>query len=98
VPSQTTLRIGGSGSSTTRLARGSATRVDVTAAGLPARDFALRLLAEERVAVAPGAAFGPGGEGCVRVSLAASEADLVEVGSRLAALWDRLRASGRAAD
>jgi aspartate/methionine/tyrosine aminotransferase len=65
--------------------------VDVTEAGLPARDFALRLLAEERVAVAPGAAFGPGGEGCVRISLAASEADLVEGGTRIAALWNRLR-------
>lgn len=65
--------------------------VDVTAAGLPARDFALRLLAEERVAVAPGTAFGPAGEGCVRLSLAASEADLVAGGTRLAALWERLR-------
>ncbi|SDD73789.1 aminotransferase class I/II-fold pyridoxal phosphate-dependent enzyme [Actinokineospora iranica] len=43
-----------------------------------ARDFALRLPAEEQVAVAPGTAFGPGGEGYVRVSLAAAEADLAE--------------------
>jgi aspartate/methionine/tyrosine aminotransferase len=65
--------------------------VDVSAAGLPARDFALRLLAEERVAVAPGTAFGEGGEGFVRISLAASEGDLIEGSTRLAALWDRLR-------
>jgi aspartate aminotransferase len=43
-----------------------------------AREFAFRLLAEERVAVAPGTAFGPSGEGYVRLSLAASEGDLAE--------------------
>jgi aspartate aminotransferase len=54
------------------------------------RDFALRLLSEGRVAVAPGSAFGAGGEGFVRISLAASESDLVEGCTRLAALWGRL--------
>lgn len=39
-------------------------------------EFALRLLAETGVAVAPGRAFGPGGEGHLRLSLAAAEADL----------------------
>jgi aspartate aminotransferase len=67
------------------------TWVDVSATGLGAREFALRLLGEERVAVAPGTAFGPGGEGHVRLSLAASEADLAEGATRLAALWHRLR-------
>jgi aspartate aminotransferase len=67
------------------------TWVDVSAAGLGARDFALRLLAEEYVAVAPGTAFGRGGEGFVRISLAASEADLAEGSMRLARLWSRLR-------
>jgi aspartate aminotransferase len=67
------------------------TWVDVSAAGLGAREFALRLLAEESVALAPGTAFGPGGEGHVRMSLAASEADLVEGASRVARLWNRLR-------
>jgi aspartate/methionine/tyrosine aminotransferase len=38
--------------------------------------FALQLLSETGVAVAPGAAFGPAGEGHLRVSLAAAEADL----------------------
>jgi len=65
--------------------------VDVSGAGLGARDFALRLLAEERVAVAPGTAFGAGGQGFLRVSLAASESDLLEGSTRLAAQWHRLR-------
>ena len=67
------------------------TWVDVSAAGIGAREFALQLLAEESVALAPGTAFGSGGEGYVRMSLAASEADLVEGVTRLARLWGRLR-------
>jgi len=67
------------------------TWVDVRGAGLGAREFALQLLAEESVALAPGTAFGPGGEGHVRLSLAASEADLVEGVTRVARLWHRLR-------
>ena len=67
------------------------TWVDISGSGVGAREFALRLLAEEKVAVAPGTAFGPGGEGFVRVSLAAAEADLVEGSVRLARLVTRLR-------
>lgn len=44
--------------------------VDVSGTGLSASQFADRLLHEERVAVVPGDAFGPGGAGFVRVSLA----------------------------
>jgi aspartate aminotransferase len=65
--------------------------LDVAEAGLGAREFALRLLADERVAVAPGTAFGSRGEGFVRLSLAASEADLAEGSARIARLWNRLR-------
>jgi len=65
------------------------TWVDITATGEGSREFALRLLAQERVAVAPGTAFGPGGEGFVRLSLAASEADLVAGVARLATAWRR---------
>ena len=67
------------------------TWVDVSGTGLSAREFALRLLADKQVAVAPGTAFGVGGEGCVRISLAASEADLAEGSLRLARLWQELR-------
>jgi aspartate aminotransferase len=65
--------------------------VDIADSGLGAREFALRLLAEERVAVAPGTAFGARGEGFVRVSLAASEQDLAEGATRIARLSSRLR-------
>jgi aspartate/methionine/tyrosine aminotransferase len=46
--------------------------IDVSDAGLPSLEFALRLLDEESVAVAPGSVFGPGGEGLVRISFAAA--------------------------
>jgi len=69
--------------------------VDVAAAGLGAREFALRLLAEEGVAVAPGTAFGARGEGFVRLSLATAEEDLAEGATRIAALWGRLRDGAR---
>lgn len=70
------------------------TWVDVSGTGLPSRDVALQLLEEESVAVAPGSAFGPGGEGFVRLSLAASEADLDVGADRLAALVHRLVKGG----
>ena len=42
----------------------------ITATGLSSRDFSLRLLREKKVAVVPGSAFGPSGEGHVRCSYA----------------------------
>jgi len=42
----------------------------IAATGMDEETFAQRLLAEERVAVVPGSAFGPGGEGFVRCSYA----------------------------
>lgn len=51
--------------------------------GLPARDFALQLLREERVAVVPGTAFGECGEGFVRCAYATSLDNLKEAVTRL---------------
>ena len=51
----------------------------------PSEAFARRLLAERQVAVTPGSAFGAGGEGMVRVSLAASEEAIATGLERLAA-------------
>lgn len=45
---------------------------EVRSTGLSSRDFAMRLLEEEKVAVVPGPAFGPSGEGFVRCSYATS--------------------------
>jgi aspartate/methionine/tyrosine aminotransferase len=48
-------------------------------------DFALDLLRTQRVSIAPGSVFGPGGDGMIRLSLAASE-DTIETGiNRIAA-------------
>ena len=52
--------------------------VDVRSTGLTSREFALRLLDEEKVAVVPGEAFGPGGEGFIRCSYATA-LDRIEV-------------------
>jgi aspartate/methionine/tyrosine aminotransferase len=57
---------------------------DVSPTGLPARDFAFRLLRERGVSAAPGTAFGQQAAGAVRISLASSDADLREGVSRLA--------------
>ncbi|MDB5069061.1 MAG: Aspartate transaminase [Candidatus Eremiobacteraeota bacterium] len=56
---------------------------DVRASGLSSRDFAFTLLRERGVAVAPGTAFGPNGEGFVRISLATEPAALYEGIDRL---------------
>ena len=45
---------------------------EIRSTGLSSRDFAMRLLEEEKVAVVPGTAFGPSGEGFVRCSYATS--------------------------
>ena len=64
----------------------------VTAAtGLDSESFAQRLLEEERVAVVPGAAFGPSGEGHVRACYATSYEQLEEARRRIGRFVDRHR-------
>jgi aminotransferase len=43
---------------------------DITSTGLSSKEFAVRLLNEEKVACVPGGAFGPSGEGFVRCCFA----------------------------
>jgi aminotransferase len=43
---------------------------DIRGTGMTSREFALKLLEEKKVAVVPGTAFGPSGEGYVRCSYA----------------------------
>jgi aminotransferase len=50
----------------------------IAASGLTSDQFATRLLHEQHVAVIPGTAFGPTGEGYVRATLATSYEDLEE--------------------
>lgn len=45
---------------------------DIRSTGLSSRDFAMRLLDEQKVAVVPGTAFGDCGEGYIRCSYASS--------------------------
>lgn len=70
--------------------------IDVSDAGMPSLEFALRLLDESGVAVAPGSVFGPGGEGLVRISFAAS-GDAIEEGiKRIGEAVQRYAAVGAA--
>ncbi len=62
------------------------------ATGLDDAAFAEQLLAEERVGVVPGAAFGPSGAGHVRVCYAAAYEDIVEAMDRIERFVARHRA------
>ncbi|HKZ19427.1 MAG TPA: aminotransferase class I/II-fold pyridoxal phosphate-dependent enzyme [Acidimicrobiia bacterium] len=59
--------------------------VDISSWPRPSLDFALSLLEQRGVSVAPGSVFGPAGEGWIRISLAAEEADIVDGITRIAA-------------
>jgi aspartate/methionine/tyrosine aminotransferase len=69
--------------------------VEVRGLGLPSDDVRRRLLREAGVVVIHGAAYGPGGEGTLRVSFAAGGATLTEGVERLCEGLRRL-SSGRA--
>src|SRR5258707_1320932 len=56
---------------------------NVARAGLSSRDFALKLLNEEKVAVVPGTAFGACGEGFVRCAYATSMENIKEAMVRI---------------
>jgi aminotransferase len=55
----------------------------VRGTGLSSREFAVQLLEQQRVAVVPGNAFGPGGEGFVRASYCATMEDLEKAVERI---------------
>ena len=63
--------------------------VDVRETGVPSEQLRLRLLNDAGVAVVHGAAYGPGGEGTLRVSFASG-------GDTLARGLERLRAGSTA--
>ena len=56
---------------------------DIRSSGLSSDEFCERFLREQRVAVIPGSAFGPGGEGFVRACYAASMKDIAEAVRRM---------------
>ncbi len=63
-----------------------------TVTGLSSEDFSQGLLREERVAVIPGSAFGPSGEGHARACYATSYEDLEEALGRIGRFVERHRA------
>jgi aminotransferase len=64
----------------------------ITSTGLTSDEFTERLLREERVACVPGNAFGPSGEGHVRMCYATSYEQLEEALRRIARFVDTVRA------
>ena len=65
---------------------------NVAPLGLSSKDFSLRLLREKKVAVVPGTAFGPAGEGHVRCSFATALDQIKIAMERLASFCTELRA------
>jgi aminotransferase len=59
--------------------------------GMSAKDFAIKLLNEEKVAVVPGSAFGAVGEGHIRCSFATGLDDIKEAMQRMASFVARHR-------
>ena len=68
----------------------------IASTGLSDEMFAERLLMEEKVAVVPGSAFGPGGSGHVRCCYATSLPSIEEAMMRIARFTERVRAEGGA--
>jgi aminotransferase len=63
----------------------------IASSGLSDTEFAERLLTEEKVAVVPGSAFGPGGRGFIRICYAQKYDLLEEALRRMAAFLARCR-------
>lgn len=66
--------------------------------GLTSEDFANLLLAEEKVAIVPGTAFGDSGEGFLRISYAYSIDNLREALNRLGHFVEKIRAHEKERD
>lgn len=63
----------------------------ISSTGLSAKEFSLRLLHEKKVAVVPGTAFGPSGEGHVRCSYATALDQIKVAVSRIGEFCDELQ-------
>ncbi len=64
---------------------------DIRGTGLGSRDFAVRLLQEEKVAAVPGGAFGPTGEGFLRMCFATAIDQIQIAMERTARFVERVR-------
>jgi len=66
----------------------------ITSSGLSSKEFAVRLLQQEKVACVPGSAFGPSGEGYLRCCFATA-LDQIEIATeRMARFVNRIRSNG----
>ncbi len=63
----------------------------IKSTGLSSKEFAVRLLQEEKVAAVPGSAFGPSGEGYLRCCFATSLGQIQEATERMARFVGHLR-------
>ncbi|MDD5120719.1 MAG: aminotransferase class I/II-fold pyridoxal phosphate-dependent enzyme [Candidatus Omnitrophica bacterium] len=63
----------------------------IKSSGLNSMDFSRKLLEEEKVAVVPGTAFGPGAEGYIRISYASSMDNLKEALNRIKKFLEKRR-------
>jgi aminotransferase len=64
---------------------------NITSTGLGSKDFAVRLLQEEKVACVPGGAFGASGEGFVRCCFATSLEKIQEACDRMGRFVERVK-------
>lgn len=64
--------------------------MDISSTGLSSEDFAMGMLARNRLAVIPGDAFGPTGSGFVRMAYTVGSDSLIEGGNRLKAFISSL--------
>ena len=69
----------------------------ISSTGLTSREFSLQLLREKKVAVVPGTAFGPSGEGHVRCSYATGLEQIKVALERIGEFCSKLNASKAAA-
>ncbi|HEX2187146.1 MAG TPA: aminotransferase class I/II-fold pyridoxal phosphate-dependent enzyme, partial [Chloroflexota bacterium] len=67
----------------------------IAVSGLSSQEFAEQLLFQEKVAVVPGSAFGPSGEGHVRMCYATAYEKLEQALERIARFVDRAARTGR---
>ena len=59
--------------------------------GMSSEEFAERLLLEEKVAIVPGSAFGPSGEGHIRCCYAVSTEEIEEALARMERFVGRVK-------
>ena len=63
----------------------------IQSSGLSSKEFAIKLLEQEKVACVPGSAFGPGGEGYLRCCFATALDQIQVATARMAAFVGRLK-------